>query len=96
MTLDTREFDKFIEIKPKLISKYEALSEKYDEIISTLLNSWKGEGAEAFKEDARKVKSNIVGIQDILQTMCNTLVDSRDIFGECDTSLGEANRNAMS
>lgn len=91
--LDTRAFDNFINQKENLIQRYDDINETYDTIVSTLLTNWQGQGAESFRSDARKVKANITGIYDILKIMCDTLTDCREVFAECDTSLGEVNRN---
>lgn len=94
VVLDTRAFDVAIAKKDDLISKYDAINNEYDDIVNTLMNNWKGKGANAFKKDAQTVKTNIVGIYDILRVMCDTLTDCRAIFAECDTALGEYNRES--
>ena len=93
VVLDTRAFDAAIGMKDDLIRSYEALNTEYERIVNTLMENWKGRGAETFKKDAKAVKTNIIGIYDILKTMCDTLEDCRLIFAECDKSLGEYNRN---
>lgn len=93
--LDTRAFDAFIAARLDLIRKYDELVKEYDEIVGTLLENWKGRGALAFREDAQQIRTNITGIRDILTTMCDTLADCRAVFGECDTSLGNVNRDAL-
>lgn len=94
--LDTKSFDAAIAKKESLISKYDTINNEYDRIVNTLMNNWKGKGASAFKKDAQAVKTNIVGIYDILKVMCDTLTDCRTIFAECDTALGEYNREGSS
>lgn len=91
--LDTKAFDAALEKKQALINSYNELNNDYDRIVSTLLASWKGRGATAFAQDAQTVKKNIVGLFDILKIMCDTLSDCRQVFAECDTALGEYNRN---
>lgn len=91
--LNTKSFDQAISKKASLISRYNALNNEYDEIVNRLLSNWKGKGANAFQADARTVKANITGISDILGTMCDVLSDCRQVFGECDTTIGEYNRN---
>lgn len=93
VALDTRAFDNAIAKKQGLINSYNALNQEYDRIVNNLMANWKGRGAKAFKKDATTVKTNIVGIFDILKTMCDTLSDCKEIFAECDTALGEYNRN---
>lgn len=91
--LDTKAFDAAIAKKQDLINSYNELNTDYDRIVNNLLRDWKGRGASAFRRDAQTVKTNIVGIFDILKIMCDTLTDCREIFGECDAALGEYNRN---
>ncbi len=91
--LDTKAFDQALAKKDDLIRQYDDINTEYDRIVNTLLNNWKGRGANAFKKDAQTVKTNIVGIFDILKIMCDTLTDCRQIFAEVDTALGESNRN---
>jgi len=92
--LDSKAFDNAIAKKDELVNTYNQLNDDYDRIVTNLLNNWKGRGADAFAEDARTVKTNIVGIFDILKTMCDTLIDCRAVFAECDTALGESNRES--
>lgn len=91
--LDTRSFDTFIEQKESLVQRYNDINSKYDQIVKTLLDDWIGEGADAFRSDAKNVKANINDIYDILKIMCDTLTDCRQIFDECDKALGDYNRN---
>lgn len=91
--MDTKSFDNVINQREYLIGEYEAINSEYDRIIETLLKNWEGRGASAFSSDARTVKTNIVGIFDILKLMCDTLTDCKAVFAECDKSLGDYNRN---
>ena len=91
--LDTKAFDMALSQKQDLINKYDALNSRYDAIVSSLAANWKGRGASAFLKDAQTVKTNIVGIYDILKIMCDTLTDCKSIFSECDSALGTFNRN---
>ena len=93
VALDTKSFDKALEKKQQLISKYDSLNSEYDRIVSNLMSNWKGRGADAFLKDAQTVRKNIVGIYDILRVMCDTLTDCKSIFAECDSALGDYNRN---
>lgn len=91
--LDTKAFDNFIASKEQLLTRYDEINTTYDSIVNALSENWKGLGAEAFMADAKTVKTNIGGIYDILKTMCDTLTDCREVFGEADSSLGEYNRD---
>lgn len=97
-TLDTEKFIEFIEEKPKILTEYERLLNKYNEIVDTLTGAdgkWKGVGADAFASDAEIVKTNIVSLGDILATMCSTLQDALEIFDECDKSIGQSNKDVL-
>jgi uncharacterized protein YukE len=92
--LDTGVFNVFIDKQGEFVKEYNAIKEEYDSIVSDLTDIWRGRGADAFRSDANTVKSNIVGIGDMLRTMCDMLIDCRDVFHECDTAVGNSNREA--
>ncbi len=92
-TIDTKAFDAVIDIKDELIREYDRINSDYNEIIQNLLDNWEGRGADAFREDATRVKTNIGGIYDILKTMCDTLTDCRLVFAEADKAVGDYNGN---
>ena len=60
--LNSQNFDNFINACQQILVHYDKLNREYDAIVGTLLQNWKGRGAEAFSDDTRKVKSNIVSI----------------------------------
>lgn len=91
--LDTGSFDNLISKKQDLLKKYEDIFTEYERITTVLLENWKGSGAYSFKKDSDKVRANIVGINDILKTMCDTLEDCRDIFNQVDKKIGDYNAN---
>ena len=90
--LDTRKIDEAIGMRDKLLKTYSAIQDDFDAIEEKLLLNWKGKGADEFKKDAQIVRTNIAGLNDVLQTMCDMLQDCRDIFAECDSTLGEFNK----
>ena len=91
--IDTRIMDRCIEKKDSFIARYDKIVTDYDKIVADLSGNWVGEGACAFIEDARVVRTNITGIADILANMVNVLVDIRAVVGEVDHQLGDMNRN---
>lgn len=93
VSIDTRAFDKCIARKDEFIRRYSEIVTDYDAIINRLSENWSGEAANVFFEDARKIRTNIVGIADILSKMCSTMEDIRAVLAEVDSSLGEFNRN---
>lgn len=96
VVLDTKVIGEAIARKQDLINSYNALNQEYERIVEALLSNWTGRGATAFKKDASTVKTNIVGIFDILKTLCDTMTDCKEIFEECDSGLGEYNRDPYS
>ena len=96
VVLDTSTFNKALEKKQPLVDMYYQLNNKYDAIVKKLMESWKGSGATAFAEDAKIVRTNLVGVFEILKMMCDTLEDCKEIFSECDHALGEYNRDPES
>ena len=89
--IDTAYIDEAIAKRDHLIAEYDRINLEYDRIIAELMNNWQGRGADAFRSDAAKVKTNIAGIYDILKLMCDTLEDCKRIIAEADGALGEYN-----
>ena len=91
--LETSSIKAALAQKDHFVNEYTAIQNDYNDIVKVLSNNWKGKGAEAFVDDANKVRTNITGIYDILKIMCDTLTDCLAIYEECDKALGEFNRN---
>lgn len=89
--LDTSAFDKALGLRDEILRSYDKINTEYARIEKALLANWKGRGADAFKKDSRAVRTNLVGLNDILKTMCDTLADCKDIFAQCDSELGKYN-----
>lgn len=94
--IDTASFDAVMDIRAELLSDYDKINADYERITNTLLDNWKGRGADAFRADAARVRTNIGGIYDILKIMSDTLIDCREIIGMTDNQLGEVNRDPFS
>lgn len=90
--LDTRKFDEFISNSSNIRKEYDDINLKYKEAMSALKENWRGKGADQFFSDAKMMQSNLDCIADILQTMCDRLIDCRDVFSETDTTIGEENK----
>ena len=91
--LDTKKIQSAISMREGILTKYDKINSEYDRIVKTLLENWKGSGAEAFEKDAKNVKTNLTGVYEILKIMCDTLTDCVSVFQECDAGLGGYNRN---
>lgn len=91
--LDTGMIQKAVAKRDDILQKYDKINSDYDAIVKKLLENWKGDGAESFEKDAKNVKANLTGVYEILKIMCDTLQDCLSVFQECDTGLGEYNRD---
>lgn len=91
--IETAEMDKFIQNEWKYTREFEDIKKQYHSIVDELMLDWKGYGADAFRDDANVVISNLAGIGDTLSSICDILNDCRDIFEECDNSLAQNNRD---
>jgi len=92
--LDISKFDNFINAKSSLLAEYDAINRRFESIKRNLAENWDGQGADAFAQDSQIIRTNIGGIEDALRTMCDTLIDCRAVYVECDNALGTANRSA--
>lgn len=90
--LDTRIIDSVIAQRGHWMESYSEIEHAYKEAVDSLLENWKGRGADAFRQDAKAVQRNISGVYDILRTMCDTLTDCRELFSKRDGSLGKYNQ----
>ncbi len=89
--LDTRVIKRCLDRKNEFIKKYNKINTKYTTLMSKIY--WTGKGADAFFDDAQKVRTNLKGIADVLNGMCDTLKNCLDVIEETDKTLGEFNRN---
>lgn len=94
VSADITAIARFIDQSPEVIREFDAIKEKFNSINSTLLKSWKGDGAEAYKKETDHILENIGGIKDVLDGINNSAIkDIRDQYSKLDEELGEFNRN---
>lgn len=94
--MDTGDIQKAIGMRTELLETYDSINTDFDRSVKELLENWKGKGAKAFEKDAKTVRANVTGLNDILKTMCDMLEDCLDVFKESDASLKEFNENPQS
>lgn len=81
----------------EMIAEFDAIKTKYETINSTLLNAWKGHGADAYKKETDHILENIGGIKDILDSINNgVLGDIKNQYNTLDEDLGEFNQKTGS
>ena len=93
--LETSVINSVLNRRSELLEEYNGIREEFDKIVNKLAENWKGQGADAFRDDAESVRKHFVIVSDILKIMFDTLYDCRVLMAECDTGLGEFNRNPV-
>lgn len=94
---DIVKISQFEQKSQEAIAEFDAIKEKFNEINATLLSKWKGEGADAYKQETDHILENIGGIKDVLDAINNGVVkDIKDSYLQLDAELGEFNRNPQS
>ena len=97
VSADISKISKFEKDSAEAITEFNNIKDKFHSINSTLLNKWKGEGADAYKKETDHILENIGGIKDILDGINNSAVkDIKDNYLELDNALAEFNRNPQS
>lgn len=97
VSADIGKISKFMSDSAEVIKEFDAIKEKFENINSTLLSKWKGEGADAYKTETENILSNIGGIKDVLDSINNGAVKSiRDEYNKLDSQLEEFNKNPQS
>ena len=91
---NTTQLANFETASAEAIAEFDAIKKKFEEINSTLLKKWKGEGADAYKQETDHILENIGGIKDVLDSINNSAVKSiRDEYSKLDEQLAEFNKN---
>jgi uncharacterized protein YukE len=76
------------------IKEFDRIKAEYEEINSTLVKKWIGEGADSYLDDTSKIMEKIGGIKDVLDSLNNEAVKAiKDSYMKLDDTLGEFNRN---
>lgn len=97
VSADISKLSKFISDSQEVIKEFDNIKEKFNSINSTLLDKWKGEGAQAYKTQTDHILDNIGGIRDVLDSINNSAVKSiKEEYTKLDNQLEEFNRNPES
>lgn len=97
VSADIAKISKFMSDSEEAITEFDAIKEEFNSINSTLLNKWKGEGADAYKNETDHILENIGGVKDVLDSINNGAVKSiKDEYTNLDNQLAEFNRNPQS
>lgn len=82
--------------KEYFLQRYNDIQSEYSRIIKILLENWKGEGADSFKEDTDIIGKNILNLFEILKAMSDTLTDCVSLLEEKSKALSDYNANPSS
>lgn len=90
---DTRIIKNAMAQKEDFITRYNDIRSSYKSVIHTLLENWKGEGADAFAEDTNIIGKNINNLYDILKAMSDMLQDCVDMLEKKSSALQTYNES---
>lgn len=92
---DVGKLESFITESEEAIREFSAIRTEFDRINRDLLSKWEGGGRDSYARVARHITEKIGGIQDILNTINDTVVkDLVSQYQEIDKNLGEYNKTA--
>lgn len=92
---DIGKLEGFIQDSEEAIREFTAIRKEFERINNTLLANWEGYGRASYKQEAEHITEKIGGIQDILNTINDTVVkDLVEQYKTIDRELAEYNRTA--
>ena len=94
---DIEAIESFETISAEAIQEFADIQQKFRDINSDLLNTWEGDGADAYKKETDHILENIGGIKDVLDSINSSVIkDIKDNYNKLDEDLAEFNRNPPS
>lgn len=94
ISVDTTKIGAFIDQCPDLITEFEAIKTKFNDINTTLLTDWEGEGADEYKKESDHILEKIGDLGSVLNEITGgTIKDLRDAFSGFDDEMQAFNEN---
>jgi len=94
VSADIDKIARFEEKSREVIIEFNAIKDRFNSINSTLLSKWKGEGADAYKQETDHILEKIGGVADVLDGLNNGAVAAvKENYTALDEELGEFNKN---
>ncbi len=91
---DIGKMESFVEQSQEVITEFNAIKDKFNEINQTLLTKWSGSGADAYKFETDHILQEIGTFKDELDTLnSDVLNDIIEAYNGLDDQLGDFNRN---
>lgn len=97
VSADTSKITEFEKQSAEAIKEFADIKSEFKRINQNLLSSWKGAGANAYKNETDHILEKIGSVEDVLKTINEGAVKSiYDSYSNLDEELGEFNRNPSS
>lgn len=94
---DIEKLENFVSQSAEAISEFKAIKEKFNQINSELLVSWKGNGADAYKKETDHILEKIGSLKEVLDTINEDILkDVIETYNQLDSDLAEFNKNPSS
>lgn len=94
ISADIEKLIQFENDSAEAIVEFNAIKEAFNDINSTLLKNWQGEGADAYKKETDHILEKIGGIEEILKSINEGIIkDVKDSYVKLDEQLAEYNKN---
>jgi uncharacterized protein YukE len=94
VSADTAKIQKFESDSADAIAEFNSIKDSFNSINSTLLEKWKGAGADRYKKESDNILENIGAIKDVLDSINNGIIkDVKENYNALDEELGTFNRN---
>lgn len=97
VSADIEKIIQFEKDSAEVIKEFNAIKTDFENINSTLLSSWEGQGADAYRNETNHILEKIGGVEDVLKAINEGVMkDIKDNYMSLDEQLGEFNRNPES
>lgn len=97
VSADIEKWERFENESYEAVNEFASIKQEFDSINNTLLNSWKGMGANIYRSETAHILEKIGGIEDVLKSINESVIkDVKDAYNNLDNELGEFNINPES
>lgn len=94
ISADIGALEAFIQKSQDAVKTFTSIKDDFKTINDTLLKTWKGEGADAYKQEVDHIMENVGGIEEILKSINEGVInDIKNTYNQLDKELGEFNLN---
>lgn len=95
ISADIEKLNQFERESAEAISEFKSIKEEFENVNATLLKTWQGAGANAYKNETDHILEKIGGIEDVLKSINESVIkDIRAAYTKLDEELAEHNKNS--